>query len=506
MVLSILRLIASVASFKFATAILVTTGSTCDQQCGNILTATTPADIVCQNSDFSGSTGTVMKNCMNCELTSTYYTTNPNSTDQQWLLYNSRYTLSECLWGEPGNIDVGDTPCVTSEACGPLQNAFQYMNFSTSSNVGAYDYCNEWNVDDENFDGCLNCLRTGGQQYLGNMAVMLKVGCDQKPTPGSTIAVNGGIFSTVLMNETTPTATSTWQVVGVSGPVSLGGIVGIAIGGLCFLLAVAGFFVVCFGRRRRRAFLRKLEMQHKDSGWPHPFATGIMARGPDMNETPLSQKPLRGWDDSPQSATNSEPYYTRYFSPYSSQHTSPANGAEVTMAMAQQWPQAFHEQLSYGAEYPTAAQEKAMQNQHEATTSSNAGGGGDHLRPPVHIGMAFGGDEPSLRSKVSDQSVQSIQSRGTGGAQSNELDNVESYELHEVSSSAGGSSAGGMNTVAGNGNSFKNRVARQQNAAPVLRHPGYGRYSPERMFPPPPPLVHPTANGLRDEPEGQHEI
>lgn len=375
------------------------------------------------------------------------------------------------------------------------------MNFSTSTSIGPYDYCTDWDIDDTNFDGCVNCLRTGGQQYLANMAVMLKVGCDQKPLPGSTIAVKGSIFSTTRMNETTPTPTSTWKTVGLSGPISLGGIVGIVIGGICFILAVAGFLVVCIGRRRRRAFLRKLEMQHKDSGWPHPFATGIVQRGPDMNDTPLSQKPLRDWDDSPQSATTSDPYYNRYYSPYSSQHNSPVNGAEMTMAMAQQWPQAFHDQPIYGDEYPTAAQEKAVQDQHEATAS----GGNNLPNPTTQIGLAFGGDEPSLRSKVSEQSVQNMQSRGTGGAQNNELENVESYELHEVSSSAGGSSAGGTNMVAGHGNSFKNRVARQ-NAAPLLRHPGYGRYSPERMFPPPPPPVHPMANGLRDEMEGQQEI
>ncbi|KAF3770867.1 hypothetical protein M406DRAFT_354608, partial [Cryphonectria parasitica EP155] len=277
---------------------------------------------------------------MNCELTSNYYTTDPNSTDQQWLLYNSRYTVSECLWGEPGNVDVGDSPCITSLACGDLQTAIQYGNFSTSSSIGAYDYCTQWG-DSTFSDGCVECLRTSQQQYLANMVVMLQVGCDQKPAPGSTISVQGSIFSTTRMNETTPTPTSTWTNINESGPISLGAKVGIAIGGVCVVLAITGFCIVCNGRRRRRAFLRKLEMQHKESGWPHPFAGGIVHRGPDMNETPLSQKPLRGWDDSPLSATASEPAYARYFSPYSSHHTSPVNGAESSAVMAQQWPQAF---------------------------------------------------------------------------------------------------------------------------------------------------------------------
>lgn len=108
------RLAASAALISSATTIIVTPGSSCDQQCGNVLDATTPADIVCSQGNYGSAAGVVFKNCMNCELSSTYYATTPNETDQQWLLYNSRYALSECLWGEPGNISVGDSPCITS--------------------------------------------------------------------------------------------------------------------------------------------------------------------------------------------------------------------------------------------------------------------------------------------------------------------------------------------------------------------------------------------------------
>lgn len=334
------------------------------------------------------------------------------------------------------------------------------------------------------------------------MVVMLQTGCDQKPALGSTVSVQGSIFSTTLMNETSPTPTSSWTDLNNSGPISLGGKVGIAIGGLCLILAIAGFCIVCNGRRRRRAFLRRLEMRHKDAGWPHPSAAGAgIHRGPDMNETPMSQKPLRGWDDSPLSATASEPSYARYFSPYSSQQTSPVNGVDAQMSMAHPWPQEFHDKPtqdaypssaqektmqdhSISSGFPSASQEKAMQAQHEATTAGTA-------TPPKHIGLALGGDEPSLRSKASAVSAQSKDADG------------ESYELHEVISSAGGSSAGGSN-VAGSSNSFRNRLARE-NRAPVLQHPGYGRYSPERVLPPPPPPIH-TTNGGASVDEAENRI
>lgn len=114
---SIARLAVAAALLGPAVAILVTTGSDCDQQCGNVLDATTPTDIVCNQDNYGSSAGVVFENCLTCELSSTHYTTNPNSTDQQWMLYNARYALSECLFGEPGNVSV-DTDlygiCITS--------------------------------------------------------------------------------------------------------------------------------------------------------------------------------------------------------------------------------------------------------------------------------------------------------------------------------------------------------------------------------------------------------
>lgn len=318
------------------------------------------------------------------------------------------------------------------------------------------------------------------------MVVLLQVGCDQKPALGSTVAVKGGIFSTTLMTETTPTPTSTWVSSIDTGPISLGGKVGIAIGSFCFLLAVAGFFIVCNGRRRRRAFLRKLEMRQKEADWTQPaMTTGVMSRGPDMNNTPLSQKPLRGWDDSPGSATATDPTYARYFSPYSSQYNSPVSAAGTPGLTAHQWPQEFHDFHDHVAQgYTSPSQEKTMQDQHEAAAGS--------LSPPIHIGVALGGDDKSRRAEHSNQSGWERQ-HTTG----------EEYELHEVSS-AGGSSAGGGNLLGHNG-SFSERMAR---GTPVLQHPGNGRYSPDRIVPPPPPPpTHTIHGGLRyDDGQGGNAI
>ncbi|KAK7706219.1 hypothetical protein SLS64_007557 [Diaporthe eres] len=500
------RLAVSVALANSAAAILVTPDSPCDTQCGNVLSATTGSDIECDQNNYGNAAGTVFRNCMNCELSSKYYSTELNQSDQEWMLYNSRFAVSYCVYGDPGNENIGDSPCVTSRACGVLKNAIQFGNFST--NVGAYDYCQHWDFS-ELTNGCEQCLRASDDNYLANMVALLQVGCNQKPVPGATVAVEGGIFSNTLLQEGTPTPISSWTGDGDSGPLSLGAKVGVAIGGLCFALVIAGFCIVCNGRRRRRAYLRKLEMRQKDAGWPHPGGGGgggaagssggggggVIQRGADMNETPLSQKPLRGWDDSPLSATATDTSYGRYFSPYSSHYNSPVSAAGTPAIAAQQWP-SFHDHLSpqgyhdhhspqgyhdpgqhHG--FPSSAQEKAMQDQHDAQAAGPSG------HQPIHIGVALGGDEPSLRTEPSNPSFRDHEHRADGAA-------PEEYELHEVSS-AGGSSAGGPNApMMGHSDSFKNRLARG-NVAPVLQHPGYGRYSPDKYPPPPPP-----AHGMQD--------
>ena len=67
------------------------------------------------------------------------------------------------------------------------------------------------------------------------------------------------------------------------------------------------------------------------------MGAGVRARG-QPSETPLSQRPLRGgWDDSPMSATvEGSRSPGRYFSPYSSQFSSPVSAAEQQGHMP--WP------------------------------------------------------------------------------------------------------------------------------------------------------------------------
>ncbi|KAK0376612.1 hypothetical protein CLIM01_06028 [Colletotrichum limetticola] len=346
-------------------AIHVANGSPCQTLCGNVLDATTKNDVVCDEHSYSSSAGSVYQQCVSCELSSDY-ATSTNETDTQWALYNLRYAISYCTFGYPDNPNVGSSPCLTRTACEPLQKAITYSDLA--SNVTEFEYCDVW--DHNQVASCSSCLRAGNNNFINNFLTILDAGCQQKPVPGTTISVDGSPFSKTRVNITEPTPTNTYVSDYNSGPISLGGKVGIAIGGVVLLLVVAGFCIVWNGKRRRRAFLKTLEMKQQGgggrTGWPTPLNTS------GIGGTPLSQKPLRtwdaspqsrgpsrGWDDSPMSANGEQPY-TRYFSPYSSQYNSPVSGAE---APAMQWP----------------------------VNDANP------QRQPQEIGLAFGGDNQEQR-------------------------------------------------------------------------------------------------------------
>jgi len=307
-----------------------------------------------------------------------------------------------------------------STACGPLKEAVEWNNLT--SKTGSFDFCESWLSNQ--VPKCSACLVAGENHFLNNYLTMLDAACQQKPGVGSTLSIQGSPFSTVPVNITTPTPSPLYTITPDNSPISLSGKVGIAVGGIVVLLMLAGCGIVCNGRRRRRSFLRSLQAEHGHKGWPTPNN----GAGGDMFETPVSQKPLRGWEDSPVSAVT-ENTFPRYFSPYSSQFNSPVSAVEGPSTMP--WP------TTWPGHNPHAPHPEG-------------------LAPPptIEIGIALGGSDPSLRTQPSNQSLHS-QDQKWGSKEKDRYGN-EAYELNEVDSNG----------------SLRRPM---QSAAPVLQHPGYGR-------------------------------
>lgn len=175
------------------------------------------------------------------------------------------------------------------------------------------------------------------------------------------------------------------------GPLNLGAKVGIAIGGFVALLMVLGVFVVCNGKRRRKAYLRTLEEKYTQRGWPSAANPG------DMLETPSSAHPLRGgFQDSPMSPMpplspmSPTGPYAPYVSPYQSQYNSPVSAQDMV-----------------NMPWPAAALPK------------------DH-----NIGVAVGGDEEAREEW---NHAQDFDVKGKGVAESYEMRDVESSKSSQQS-------------------------------------------------------------------------
>jgi hypothetical protein len=211
------------------------------------------------------------------------------------------------------------------------------------------------------------------------------------------------------------------------GPLTLGGKVGIAVGGFIALLILAGAGIICKGRRRRKAFLRSLQANMPQMG-PNPGGWPSMPMSHDTGETPISQRPLRNWDDSPVTM-NTEKNFPRYFSPYSSQFSSPVSATEVNHMP---WPEP-----ALGSPRSLREIGLALGSAVDVNNNNNNNNGGNERWPL----------SPEDKGKMKDESyeMQYVDSAGSGIVTNKQPTHVE---------------------------------------APILAHPGYGRNSdsPPRQY------------------------
>lgn len=155
------------------------------------------------------------------------------------------------------------------------------------------------------------------------------------------------------MNITTPSATplSTYKP---AGGLTLGAKVGIAVSAILVILGTIGFCIVWTGRRRRRKALAKHQQESGYATWlaeqqavnrdptPSMSGAGNMSAG-GFHDSPQSQRPLfpgPSWgvfpkeDESPASAMGEKVY----FSPYSSQYSSPVSAHDQIQVVGREWP------------------------------------------------------------------------------------------------------------------------------------------------------------------------
>jgi hypothetical protein len=275
---------------------------------------------------------------------------------------NLRYAMSSCLWGFPDDSVVLSTvcypsqdhgnlytnfsqPCITNPACGEYQTNMEFDDLA--SNGSTFGYCTGFLGPSSLVEPrCLSCLQQLSDDfYMSNcmcpevhdrncyffhkplthcalVFTALVAGCEQQPNPGTALSLQGSLFSTNPMNITTPVPTTSAVAFNQSiNGLTLGAVIGAAVGGLVALLTTIGCCIIWCGKRRRRRILERSQARLSYNG-ARP-ATGNV-------EPKWGRDAPGGWtqDDTPTTAGG---YGSdkQNFSPYMSQYTSPVSARDM---------------------------------------------------------------------------------------------------------------------------------------------------------------------------------
>ncbi|GAB1314075.1 hypothetical protein MFIFM68171_04285 [Madurella fahalii] len=268
--LSISTLVSVFSLSQLASTLQVTPNSPCAALCLDSpdLDASDPnssntrnSDISCHDDDYASPAGTKFRNCVTCLQDSGF--SQGSESDSMWFLYNLRYTAANCLWNYPNNATgLGSTPCTTELACGPLISTIEH-GILDPRNTTPYSYCSAANnagMSYELFEKCTSCIASDPRtHYLANFFVALEAGCQQQPAQGVVLGLNDTVFTESLIHIVNPAALLTAGSSSTALPTPT--IVGVAAGGLVFLLIVVAVTFVCVRKRKNRRTRANAEAQ-----------------------------------------------------------------------------------------------------------------------------------------------------------------------------------------------------------------------------------------------------
>ncbi|KAF5659169.1 exo-alpha-sialidase neuraminidase [Fusarium heterosporum] len=291
----LLSIILSLLFVVSTTALQVTPNSPCAQFCfdqsDNDSPKTRGDEIVCNDDDFKRKAeGQKFQRCLACLQDSTFK--QGDESDQDWFLYNMRYSFDYCIFGYPNATDIPSGPCITSEACGPIGNALK-EGIAQPNDREQYDYCD---TDDKAMLGdavakCQACVKADSTHtIISNFLVALDAGCQQRPKPGTPIGLNDTVFSETTISILDPSAS---VVPGDSHALPNTSIAAIAVGAFAFLLISAGCIFMQHRRRKRNS------TSNRRSSLSFRCQTHLTPRTPGFHDLPPYMDEERSLSNSP---------------------------------------------------------------------------------------------------------------------------------------------------------------------------------------------------------------
>ncbi|EFQ27941.1 LPXTG-domain-containing protein [Colletotrichum graminicola] len=245
----------------YVSALQVTPNSPCASFCldSNGLDISDPnssntkgKDITCTDGEYqTGAAGQKFQQCMSCLQDSSLVQGTEN--DQDWFLYNMRYSFDYCIFGYPNATGVGSSPCTTSTACGALEKALTDGELDPEKS-SQYSYCDADGgaMLGSAYDKCLSCVRAGGEHYyLANYLIALEAGCRQRPDPGTLVSLNSTVFTKGTITAADPKDAAKLAK-DATPALPMTAIVGIVIGAVVTFLFVAGCTFIQWRKRKAR--------------------------------------------------------------------------------------------------------------------------------------------------------------------------------------------------------------------------------------------------------------
>ncbi|TPX09675.1 uncharacterized protein E0L32_009148 [Thyridium curvatum] len=245
-------------------ALRVTPGSSCasvclDQNDGDDPdpknSTTRPSDIVCKDVEYySTHAGVKFRKCMDCLQKSPRVDGEVN--DIAWFLSkdNVRYAVNVCLFGFPNATQGTSSPCNMDLTCRPLQTPLK-AGISEPSRSTEFQYCGADHAlyGGNTISSCEQCLQMGNEKtYLSNFITALHAGCQQQPVPGTLLGLSGSLFSNDPVNITAPPVAEPPLGPSDKGTgMTVGAVVGIAVGAALVFLGGVALFIVHWRRQRR---------------------------------------------------------------------------------------------------------------------------------------------------------------------------------------------------------------------------------------------------------------
>ncbi|KAL4929103.1 uncharacterized protein BDV17DRAFT_83375 [Aspergillus undulatus] len=255
---------------QLASALRTTPGSPCESRCSPT-NDTMSSEIVCLDREYSDTeVGKKFKDCVGCQLESSFVDDISRESDVEWGLYNLRFAFSSCVYGFPEKVANLSNPCPV--ACEDLESPIEYQ-LTKPSSENLETWCDTASFADNEITDCGICYNLtqsttasgrNSQVYMANFLESLRYNCHfRTPTEEEFPITPSRIFSESILPSSTadlisPDSNTNDNLALIIAMPILGFVI------LCCLLALGCFFFI---RSRRKKVRRLRQPGHLHARW-----------------------------------------------------------------------------------------------------------------------------------------------------------------------------------------------------------------------------------------------